>query len=232
MTIEKFIYQSGDFGSAMCHPADGYDKDRKHVNPHAAALIICALLPGKWKVDAPRIDDCAPTNPPYRATAEGPGGAKLFFSPETNYGKSFGLRVSMGTFKTSQGETIDTTWIAKGGPKPCATVDLSKRSAKAIAKDINRRVVQPMSALLPAIHEKVVETDKRFAARDRLVARLEEVEGACTYGQVRPNDYEVSMRVGPLVVRVSASGSVSVDRGYLSEAQVLAVAKALSKISS
>lgn len=95
-------------------------------------------------------------------------GAEIEIYPEFNQDREVRIRVRPATFyysdKREYNNSMSDKWLFNAydvgnsrGTVPCAVIDITKRNARAIAADIQRRVINPTADIMPKVRQAQAE---------------------------------------------------------------------------
>jgi hypothetical protein len=189
---------------------------------------IRAHLPGEWSVvkEPNERSDYEGRTRHYCEIERKKDGLKLYLTASTNYGREYALKVSLGHYENARGEPIDVRYLHHGmGPdakrfeSPDARMSLSKKTPKQVAKDIERRVIEPALPILALIRKRQGEAQEAENKRKATVKLLRELGAIVHDRNGNEKDPYISLKGGP-TINVSLDGSVRVEHFYLNADQV------------
>lgn len=175
-------------------------------------------------------------------SVESRDGVRLWIGAQSDYGRGeTKVSVSCDRYQTPEGEDIDLKWTFRDASDtypapdrtPRAVVDVTKRDAKAIAADIKRRVVDPITETLPKIRERQAESAKRMAGLASALATLGAIPGARIHHDTREKGYRskaATAEIGSLRFTISGAGVVEVEKFGVRAEEVAALVACVAKL--
>lgn len=206
---------------------------RLHVDRVAAAIIPHLL--GKWTIVNPRQDDCEDGKPVHHVTLHRADGLLLsMYATRGNsspYGVTECIHIGAGRYELPNGEYVDPRYMLNRpyGQRPAsAVVNVTKRDAKAIAKDIQRRVIEPLSPLAAAFAQRVSDYNAATSQRDNVKAQAIKLGIALREHYNDKNRLHGTIPGGPSI-EIGHGGSIKVEAFHCDAATLAKLVKIFAK---
>lgn len=194
----------------------GRVEKRQVIDVRKVWLALLPHLDGDWVVRSSAADDTETSVKRVRSirVARISDGAEIEIYPDFNQDHEVKIRVRPATFyysdKREYNNSMSDKWLFNAygegnsrGTVPCAVIDITKRNARAIAADIERRVINPTAAIMPRVHQAQAER----AARERKQADAVGVAKAVKGVTVRAHYSDKSVMLVEIADR-TATGTI------------------------